>query len=271
MPKVSRAKKAYKAAERQEQASKTINFTFEHRKHSCTIHRHNSASDIHSTIRHEIGILDEITITDSKGHAIVAHFKSLHHDMNIHVHRKPAGAQGAKVPNRAATKTQELLVRIIGHWDLDHPVDILDEDTAPRNMNPAGKRVTKFDDDTRLLNPSEWSAKFTAALCDLSKKSIGKHAEAMRELEQARRERVDRGIPGQDSAQVTTIDCKVAAAKMEKQIRSLAEAAMDVVDTETFVGGIGPALEGVENEIETEKFVGGIGEALKDAEDDDEL
>lgn len=69
---------------------------------------------------------------------------------------------------------------------------------------------------------------------------------------------------GISSIQITTGDCKVALGKMLKSLRNIAGDTIDAVDTETFVGGIGDALEGVENEIEAEKFVGGIGKALDD-------
>lgn len=270
MPKVRSQKKAYKHVERQEKTGKILKFTFERREYSCEIQRHHSVSDIHSKIRMEIGILDSIIITDSQGRPVETNFGSLQDNKNIHVHRNPVDAQGAKATTRSTKKTEQLLDKILGNWELGHAVEILDGDNAPRELNPEGKNVTMFDDDTRIRQPGEWGAKFTAALYDLSKNSVGRHAEAMRELEQARRERVDRAL-GHDSTQVTTGDCKVAAARMAQQLTNLAEAATDVVDTEAFVGGIRPALEGVENEIETERFVGGIGEALKDAEEDDEL
>ncbi|PVH98442.1 hypothetical protein DM02DRAFT_630241 [Periconia macrospinosa] len=266
MPKVSRTKKAYKQAESQEKTSKILKFAFERKIHECTIYRHHSADDIRTAIRDSLSltIFDNFAITDPNGRPLELHFKGLKDNMNIQVHRINTSIQNPDNLSRPTTKTEERLAKIVENWQLDHALDILDGDIAPRSLNLKGEHVTSFDDDTRQLQPSEWAAKFVEAMFWLSEASVGQHAEAVRELEQARRERVD-AQQGLGSIQVTTQDCKAAREKMLRSLTNIAEDAMDVVDTETFVGGIGDALEGVENEIETDKFVGGIKEALDDA------
>jgi hypothetical protein len=222
MPKAAKqTRSAKRAAQRATAITKPITFTFAGRKHEAEISRHDKPAAIYASIRAALtGICSDIIITDQDGEKLVLEYGHLKKNGNIHVHRASERSQGP-------------------------------DDCTPCALNLQGKRVSFLDQERSMLRPTEWSGKFVHALYKLSIKTVGRHEAALSTMMAVATARQNNKKHQHTMVrEIVTQDIVLANNEMGSGLVDVAEEAVEVMDTETFAGGLMEGIEEVAKQVE---------------------
>ena len=175
-------------------------------------------------------------------------YKHLHTDVEHRIEMTLKGRQQG--PGVSASggykKVQRHIEAIRGHWKLGDDSEILPGEMAPR------------DDGGNLIPPCDWSARSADEVRKLSGHSVDRHEVAIGYLVAAMRARC---VPGVDTWEVTSGDCKAAMARMMASTADQAYVQLpeERVDTQLFAGGLAEAAQQALEETEGEGAAVGSG------------
>ncbi|KAF2855327.1 hypothetical protein T440DRAFT_539631 [Plenodomus tracheiphilus IPT5] len=215
--------------------TKDITVMFEGFACTVEISKHFSPSEIYRAIHKALPPRENIRITNELNEPLLLRYENLKTTSKIYAHRLGDSDPASASQGPSGKKAAQQVAKIMQHWGLKDPEDILPVDLRPRER-PLGKEMFATRQDVKMsisvLRSGDWPVAFVTALQNLSKLTVKEHEMAVEIL---------RGIV----AERHTSD------EQHRKVYDVMtqELATEGLGLELFAGGLGEAIGAVEKEM----------------------